>query len=203
MFISIEGIEGTGKTTVVSALAKLLGKEVSVLQTREPGGTKVAEAIRQILLQDFTGEVVLPKVELLLMFASRLQHVETIIKPALAQGQTVLCDRFVDASYAYQGGGRNINYEKIAMLHNWTIDGLVPDKTILLDMEPKAAFERVVKRNNIQDRIEQENLQFFTRIREQYLFMAKKYPNRFLVVDASLSEEQVLEIIWNEVKTWI
>ena len=204
MFISIEGIEGTGKSTVANSLAKLLVAEnIKVVQTREPGGTAVAENIRQILLQKYDSENVLAEVELMLMFAARLQHVEFKIKPALENNNWVICDRFVDASYAYQGGGRAISEAKIKAIQEWSIKEFMPNKTILLDLEPELAFERVRTRNNARDRIESEAMEFFHRARTTYLELAQKMPERFFVVDASNNEQQVINTVWNEVKSWI
>lgn len=204
MFISIEGIEGTGKSTVANSLAKLLVAEnIKVVQTREPGGTAVAENIRQILLQKYDSENVLAEVELMLMFAARLQHVEFKIKPALENNNWVICDRFVDASYAYQGGGRAIPEAKIKAIQEWSIKEFMPNKTILLDLEPELAFERVSTRNNARDRIESEAMEFFHRARTSYLELAQQMPERFFVVDASNNEQQVINTVWNEVKSWI
>lgn len=204
MFISIEGIEGTGKSTVSNAIVELLMQHNKpVLYTREPGGTKVAESIRQILLNTYENEAVVPEVELLLMFAARLQHVETKIKPALDAGKIVICDRFVDASFAYQGGGRQIDIEKIKAITNWTIANFNADKTILLDLEPRQALARVMLRNNAKDRIESENNEFFERVRATYLELANNEPNRFLVIDASQDEQTVIQQVWQKVQEWI
>ena len=204
MFITIEGIEGTGKSTVTNALSQMLASvSVNVCTTREPGGTVIAEDIRKVLLNSYTEESVQSDVELMLMFASRLQHVEAKIKPALAEGKFVLCDRFTDASYAYQGGGRGISLAKIAELHNWAIGDFQPDKTFLLDLEPKLALERVLLRNNGKDRIEQESIAFFERVRSTYLELAKKEPKRFIVIDAGLAPNAVMAEIWQEVRAWI
>lgn len=204
MFISIEGIEGTGKSTVSNALMILLARaQKDVLYTREPGGTEVAESIRQILLNKYNDEYVLPEVELLLMFASRLQHVETKIKPALANGKIVICDRFVDASFAYQGGGRGLNKDKIVQLKDWTIADFKPHKTILLDLAPEQALARVLLRNNGKDRIESENIDFFIRARNSYIQIAREEPERFLIIDASMSEQEVIDEVWSRVQQWI
>ena len=204
MFISIEGIEGTGKSTIANSLVDLLvSANINVVQTREPGGTEVAENIRQILLQKYDSENVLAEVELMLMFAARLQHVEFKIKPELKKGNWVICDRFADASYAYQGGGRAIPVAKIKAIQEWSIKEFMPNKTILLDLEPELAFERVRTRNNAKDRIESETMEFFHRARATYLKLAQQMPERFFVVDASNNEQNVIETVWNEVKSWI
>lgn len=204
MFISIEGIEGTGKSTVAAALTKRLNDNgIPVLLSREPGGTDIAESIRKVLLQNFTNETMTAKVELMLMFASRVQHVEAKIKPALAKGSWVICDRFVDASYAYQGGGRGIDHDLIHQLHMWSITEFMPSKTILLDMAPDKAFERVRLRNNGKDRIEQEEIEFFERVRAKYLQLANSDKNRFFTVNADQAPEIIINLILDEVATWI
>lgn len=204
MFISFEGVEGTGKSTVASAIVtRLRDLNQEVVHTREPGGTEVAESIRQVLLKHYPNEIIDNKVELLLMFASRIQHVESKIKPALKNNSWVVCERFIDASYAYQGAGRKISEDIIASLHKWSIEDFMPKKTFLLDLEPRIAFDRVAGRNNGKDRIEQESIDFFDRVRQKYLTMAKSEPDRFLVIDSSMPLEQVIETIWHEVKVWI
>lgn len=190
MFISIEGMEGVGKSTAVVYLHELLTKaKVSHHVTREPGGTEIAEAIRQILLRSFHEPMAI-ETELLLMFAGRSQHIEQVIKPALAGGDWVLCDRFVDASYAYQGGGRGLPAERIAMLDQWLLGDLKPDLTILLDAPVEVGMARVRQRGGF-DRIEQEKPEFFNRVRTVYLDRAKKFPERFRLVDTNCRLDQV------------
>ncbi len=189
-FISIEGIEGMGKTTVFDALHQCLTeKGIKHILTREPGGTIIAEAIRQILLSH-EGEEMLPITEMLLMFASRAQHVDHVIKPALAKGEWVICDRFADASYAYQGGGRGLSKGMLDTLSSWTVDTM-PDLTFLLDGPVDLGVERIAKRST-KDRIETEKHDFFERARQAYLDRAKSQPDRFVIIDASQSKEQVL-----------
>jgi dTMP kinase len=190
-FITIEGTEGVGKSTVISAIHQALQSEgLSIMLTREPGGTPVAESIRRLFLSDHR-ETILPITELLLMFAARAQHVEIKIKPALARGEWVISDRFTDASFAYQGGGRGIAREKIQMLADWVEGFCVPDLTILLDASVEIGLERMAARGE-KDRIEKEGLDFFESIRKSYLHLAKVYPHRFCVIDANQNEAAVI-----------
>lgn len=181
--ISIEGIEGVGKSTNMDYVEKLLEQnKLDVIRTREPGGTKIGEAIRQILLSEHD-EPLLPITEVLLLYAGRYQHIEHVIKPALAQNQWVLCDRFFDASVAYQGAGRQIGVDKVKALNAWVIDDFKPNYTIILDAPVEVALKRLQQRGKL-DRIEQEQTSFFERVRAAYLKMAEKEPKRFWVVDA-------------------
>lgn len=196
LFITLEGIEGVGKSTHLKFIQQYLNnKQISHIITREPGGTEIAEAIRDIFLTPHK-EVILPITELLLLFAARAQHLEYIIKPALAAGQWVICDRFTDASYAYQGAGRNIPVEKIAFLEAWVQVELRPDKIFLLDAPVELALERTKKRRK-SDRIENEKLDFFQQVRQGYLIQSKLHPERYEIFDASLSLGVVQENIKN------
>lgn len=189
-FISLEGSEGAGKSTIMQWMMQVLEKHhISFVKTREPGGTPVAEDIRRILLAEHT-EKMDAKTESLLMFATRVQNTEVIIKPALARGQWVLADRYVDASFAYQGGGRDLGLPTIDQLAKWSIGDFRPDLTILLDVPVEVGMERIKNRAG-KDRIEQEALSFFQRVRAMYLALAEREPERFCVIDASQSLEQV------------
>lgn len=184
MFITVEGGEGGGKSTNLAFIEKYLieqGKDVVV--TREPGGTELGEKLRQILL-DPGNEGMNERAELLLMFAARAQHISQVIKPALDAGKTVLCDRFTDATYAYQGGGRCLPVEDIAILENWVQGDLRPDLTILLDLDIEIGLHRAGQRGD-KDRFEQEEKKFFQRVRQCYLQMANDQPERYRVIDAS------------------
>ncbi len=193
-FITVEGSEGGGKTTNLAHIyQRLTEHNLSVVQTREPGGTPLGEKIRELLLTP-TENKIAEDTELLLMFAARAQHLNEKIRPALAEGKWVLCDRFTDASFAYQGNGRGISTESIAQLEMWTQQGLQPDLTILLDIDPEIGLERAGKRGEL-DRFEQEEIEFFQRIREGYLQRAKQFPQRFRVIDASKSLEEVKQQI--------
>ncbi|MDO7667523.1 MAG: dTMP kinase [Pseudomonadota bacterium] len=186
-FISIEGIEGAGKSTQLAFIQRYLteqGKQLVV--TREPGGTELGEQIRTLLLTPTTTGMA-SDTELLLMFAARAEHVEQIIKPALKRGDWVLSDRFVDATFAYQGGGRGIDLQRISTLSDWTLKGLKTDVTFLFDLPVEIGQQRVLSRNQGIDRFEQEKVDFFQRIRERYLKRAQQEPNRIKVIDASKS----------------
>ncbi len=189
-FITFEGTEGVGKSTqLANAAAALKSLGVDVVVTREPGGTPMAEAIRELLLAP-RDEPVDETTELLLMFAARAQHLNTRILPALERGQWVLCDRFTDATFAYQGGGRGVSRERIAMLETLVQGELRPDHIILLDAPVETGMKRARNRGEL-DRFEQEAVSFFQRIRDTYLERAKADPNRYSVVDAAASLEQV------------
>lgn len=184
-FITLEGIEGTGKSTNLAMVHDtLVAGGIQVVVTREPGGTPLGEALRQILLDpDYRG--MNADAELLLMFAARAEHLANVIRPQLSLGNWVLCDRFTDATYAYQGGGRGVRMERIATLEDWTQGPVRPDMTVILDAPPEQALARTRKRGFAPDRFEQESLAFFQRVREAYLLRAREYPERYRVVDAS------------------
>lgn len=196
-FISVEGGDGAGKTTVLSSIAQWLQAHgQSVLQTREPGGTPLAEAIRQLLLTN-SDEEIDTDAELLLMLAARVQHVRQVIQPALAAGQWVISDRFLDATYAYQGGGRGIDTARIDQLHQWALPGVLPDLTILLDLPVSLAQARVVHRGEEKTRFEHEQAAFFERVRQAYLQRAQQSDDRIVVIDASQSIDAVRQAVWD------
>ncbi len=183
-FITLEGLEGVGKSTHMEFVcAWLRAKGLTVLSTREPGGTPEADEIRSTLLKVRSGAFD-PTAELLLMFAARAVHVERLIRPALALGTWVVCDRFTDASYAYQGGGRGIPVSRIAALERMVLQGLKPDLTLLLDADVETGMARVRTRGAL-DRFEQEQDAFFRRVRKVYRARAKREPRRIKVVDAA------------------
>ena len=197
-FISFEGIEGVGKTTALQYVCKRLDvAQISYVVTREPGGTPIAEAIREVFLNHYN-EMMCPDTELLLMFAGRAQNVAQVVLPALQQGQWVLSDRFTDASFAYQGGGRGIPVRHIKELTRWVQGNLKPDLTFLLDAPISVGFSRV-KSRGAKDRIETEGLEFFKRVGESYLAQAKREPKRFRVIHAdqklSAVKEQLRQVI--------
>lgn len=189
-FITLEGGEGVGKSTNVAFVeAWLKERGIEVVRTREPGGTARAEAIRELLLDPSPNEPLSVDAELLLVFAARAQHLAEKILPALARGAWVVCDRFTDATFAYQGGGRGINAQRIAQLEQFVQRGLAPDVTLLLDMSPEAAKERLEGRlrdlNTQRDRFEQERVEFFMAVRRAYLERAASAPERFALIDAA------------------
>lgn len=184
LFITIEGIEGAGKSTQLVFLKDLIeAAGITVTTTREPGGTELGEKLRELLLHSADNSMC-SDTELLLMFAARAEHIHKVIEPALAKGQWVLSDRFTDATYAYQGGGRGIAEARIAMLEQWVQAELRPDMTVLLDIEPEAGLRRAAKRGAA-DRFERETLEFFGRVRSNYLELARRAPQRIKLIDAS------------------
>lgn len=190
MFITVEGVEGVGKSTNMQFIAaRIAAAGFAVMPTREPGGTPMAEQIRDMLLQH--GEEGLPDLaELLLFFAARTLHLENAIRPALAAGTWVICDRFTDASRAYQGAGRGLHMDRIDTLAKWAHGDLNPDLTVLLDAPEDIGMRRAEKRGEI-DRLESEQLSFYARVRQQYLSLADAEQERFAVIDASQPLEAV------------
>lgn len=197
-FITVEGIEGVGKSTNIDFLSSIIEEHgFSVLCTREPGGTPMAERIRIMLLEH--GDEPLPDIaESLLFFASRSLHICNTIRPALAAGQWVVCDRFTDASRAYQGLGRGLGLERINLMAEWVQEDLQPDLTILLDAPAHVGMERAAKRGEA-DRLDSEEASFYQRVRDGYLGLAAADPDRFAVVDASQELEQVRAAIAVEI----
>lgn len=190
-FITFEGIEGVGKSTQLEVAREYLQQRgVAVAVTREPGGTPLAEKIRALLL-DAGHTAMAPDAELLLMFAARAQHLAEKILPTLAAGRWVLCDRFTDATYAYQGGGRGIGAERVAAVEQLVQGTLRPDATILLDAPPQLGLARARARGAGADRFESEQLRFFERVREAYLQRAAAHAGRFAVIDATADLAEV------------
>ena len=180
-FITLEGSEGVGKTTNIDVVCRLLeANGVPFIKTREPGGTPLAEALREAMLA-VREEEVSAMTELLIVFAARTQHLDRVIRPALAAGQWVVCDRFTDASYAYQGYGRGLDLERITALEGWVQNGLQPDLTLLLDLAPEVAEQRMQERTK--DRMESEKVEFYQRVRSGYLRRAAQ-DARFRVIEA-------------------
>lgn len=193
-FMTVEGIEGVGKTTnrtYIRSLLEQTGKPC--VETREPGGTPLGEALRELLLEH-KHEGMSADAELLMMFAARAEHLHKVILPALATGNNVLCDRFTEATYAYQGGGRGLSDNKISDLEQWVQGELRPDLTIILDAPVDTGRERAGQRS-APDRIEKEHNDFFERVRHSYLEQARHYPDRIALVDASVDIEQVQDQI--------
>jgi dTMP kinase len=206
-FVTFEGIEGVGKTTQVARLSSVLNaRDIAHVVTREPGGTPLAESIRQVVLTA-REETLPPSAELLLMFAARAVHLANLIEPNLQAGRWVICDRFTDATYAYQGGGRQLSAEPIRQLECMVQGARRPDLTILLDAPVEAALTRAAARNagSAADRFERERAEFFERVRNAYLTRAAAEPERIAIVDAAQSVDavsaRILELL--KVRSWI
>ncbi len=203
LFITFEGVEGAGKSTQIRRLAASLEEEgVSVLVTREPGGTQISERIRELLLERRHHKMV-STTELLLYAAARSQHVVECIVPALEEGQTVISDRFGDATTAYQGYGRGLDRELIRRLNGVATGGLVPDLTLILDVPVKVGLGRARRRRRSMDRLEIENLEFHQRVREGYLTIAKEEPKRVVVINSRRNPKRVHSEIRELVKRHI
>jgi dTMP kinase len=214
-FITFEGLDGCGKTTQLEKLAAVLrAQNLPVVVTREPGGTPTGDKVRQLLLDSNTSSLA-PLAELALMFASRAQHIAEVIEPALAEGSIVLCDRFTDSTEAYQGGGRRLGHEPVLALHRILCGSLWPEITILMDSEVAMSVDRARRRNQTQpgkkhraksdeNRFEQESRAFFGRVRNAYLAIASREPDRVVLVDArgtpDETHRQIVEIIRRKVK---
>lgn len=194
-FITLDGIDGAGKSTNLAVMKAWFEKhQLPVLFTREPGGTPAGEALREILLNPAT-QVSL-RTETLLMFAARQQHLETVILPALKNGTHVVSDRFTDATFAYQGGGRGVPLQDIATLEHWVQGDFRPDLTLLLDVPLKVSMARI-NQTREKDRFEQEEAEFFNRVREVYLQRTNEQPERYAVIDSS----QSLDAVKNQIET--
>lgn len=199
-FITLEGIDGAGKSTHLEWLARFVDERgIRVTVTREPGGTATGESLRELLLH---GKATLhPETETLLVFAARREHIDKVIEPALASGAWVICDRFTDATYAYQSGGSGVSWSKIAQLEQWTQDGLQPDTTVLFDVAPEVGLARAA-RGKSPDRFESERAAFYERARQAYLERAREAPHRVHVVDANRPVAEVhktLELIFSTI----
>jgi dTMP kinase len=193
-FITVEGTEGVGKSTNIDFLCRLLKEQgIEIVLTREPGGTPLAEELRELLLTP-REERVSQDTELLLMFAARAQHIENVIRPALERGAWVVSDRFTDATFAYQGGGRGVDIQSIKLLEKLVQHDLHPDLTLLLDLDVEVGLKRASSRS-APDRFEQEKLEFFGKVRSAYLQRAENEPQRFVVIDAAVPLENVQQQI--------
>jgi dTMP kinase len=197
-FITFEGIDGAGKSTQIDFVAAALrARGVDLVITREPGGTPLAEALRRLILN----ESMTPSTETLLLFAARADHLERVIRPALESGHWVLCDRFTDATYAYQVAGRGLPAEQVATLERWVHPDLQPDVTLLFDVPPGIAIARLAQARAA-DRFESEQLDFFTAVRRGYLERAAAHPARYVVVDGSASPESVSSRLAEVMARW-
>lgn len=197
MFVTLEGIEGSGKTTQIKTIARWLsGAGFDCLTTREPGGTSIGAQIRSVLLHPDNSDLA-PAAELLLYVADRVQHLETVVRPALAAGKVVVCDRYFDATLVYQGYARGLDRRMIRQLHQLACDGMTPDLTLLLDVDPQAGLARAWSRIHAdaahaqESRFEKERLAFHQRVRAGYLDLAGLEPQRFAVIDAAVGQQAV------------
>jgi dTMP kinase len=198
MFLTFEGVEGAGKSTQVRLLAERLRQsEAHVLVTREPGDGPLGARLRSLVLSPPDDVEIAELAELFIMLADRAQHVAGAIKPALAEGVHVLCDRYIDSSVAYQGYGRGLSVDEIDRMNSLATGGLLPDRTILLDLDPASGLARQQERN----RMESEALAFHERVRAGFLDIAGRNPERFLILDASQSPEALHEQIWTAIST--
>jgi dTMP kinase len=198
-FITFEGIDGAGKSTQIAFVEGWLrGRGVDVLLTREPGGTPIGESLRELILH----RPMQPRTETLLMFAARHEHIAAVIEPALAAGRWVLCDRFTDATYAYQAGGRGLPEEDVAALERWVHPQLQPDLTFLFDLMPEIAAARLARAQR-SDRFEAEQRDFFVHVRAAYLARARLHAQRFVVVDTSRDKVVVQQQLQQALQRWI
>ena len=198
-FITFEGGEGSGKSTQIDFLSDFLKKKgAKVLSTREPGGTPSAEIIRDLVTKGDPNKWT-PLTESLLMWASRTEHVEKLIRPSLEDGKWVLCDRFYHSTYAYQGIGHNLGIEKMQAIKNIVLGDFKPDLTFVLDIDPIVGIERTKKRNSDEDRFEKMNIDFHNKLRHAFIEISKEDPHRFVLIDGELDINSIFEIISNEV----
>jgi len=196
-FITFEGVDGAGKSSHIDEVISFLElKKIAVVRTREPGGTKLGEKLRELLLHDEMD----PETETLLMFAARNQHIAEIIKPALDKGIFVVSDRFTDATYAYQYGGKQVAYSKIEILESWVHPDLKADLTLLFDLPVEVSIDRL-KKNRTPDKFEKESESFFNRLRNVYLDLARQHPNRYKIINANQAIEFVSRDVIEAIKT--
>ncbi len=200
--ISFEGSEGSGKSTQIARLAAHFQKtQREVLTTREPGGTEIGEQIRNIIVHNSKGDEMCAETELLLFTAARAQLVREVIAPAIMRGAIVLSDRFLDSSTVYQGIGRNLAADPVAQINRFAVGNVMPDLTVVIDVPTEVSLARLKQRaSDLPDRMERENLEFYTKVREGYLVLARGMPERFLVVDGTKSADAIEKKIWTEVQ---
>jgi len=201
-FISFEGSEGSGKSTQIDLLAtRMEAAGLDVVVTREPGGTEIGEEIRHLLKHAQSGHGMVPETELLLFAASRAQLVREVILPSVRAGKIILCDRFLDSTTVYQGVARKLSEDPVAIINRFAVGEIMPALTVVLDVPAETGLARARRRpSGLPDRLEQENIDFYQRVREGYLILARKLPERFLVVDGTLPSEKITDIIWHEFK---
>ncbi len=200
--ISFEGAEGSGKSTQISLLAAHLQKTgKDVVTTREPGGTEIGEQIRNIIVHNSKGDEMCPETELLLFTAARAQLVREVIAPALLAGKFVLSDRFLDSSTVYQGIARKLAADPVAQVNRFAVGNVMPDITVIIDVPTEVSLSRLKQRvTDLPDRMERENIDFYTKVREGYLFLAKSMPERVILVDGTRTPAQVAQAIWEHVQ---
>ena len=200
--ISFEGSEGSGKSTQITRLAAHFQEtKREVLTTREPGGTEIGEQVRNIIVHNSKGDEMCAETELLLFAAARAQVVREVIAPALMRGAIVLSDRFLDSSTVYQGIGRNLAADPVAQINRFAVGNVMPDLTIVIDVPTEVSLARLKQRaSDLPDRMERENVNFYKKIREGYLVLAKGMPERFIVIDGTKTEDAIAKKIWTEVQ---
>lgn len=201
VFITFEGSEGSGKTTHIDLLvSRIEAFKRDVVVTREPGGTAIGEEIRHLLQHSAAGKEMCPATELLLFAASRAQLVREVILPSFEAGKVILCDRFLDSTTVYQGVARQIGADPVNAINRFAVGDLMPNLTVVLDVPAEVGLSRIRDRpSDLPDRMEQENIDFYRKVREGYLVLAKSIPDRFVVVDGTLPPAQIEEQIWNAV----
>ncbi len=200
--ITFEGSEGSGKSTQISRIAdRFEDAGYDVVVTREPGGTPIGEEIRHILMHASESENMTPETELLLFAASLAQLVREVINPAVQEGKIVLCDRFMDSTTVYQGVARNIQSEPVSLINQFAVGNMVPDVTVVIDLDAEIGLSRVKHRaNDLPDRMEQENIKFYQKVRNGYLMLAKAMPERFIVVNGELPRTELELVIWKALR---
>jgi len=205
MLISFEGSEGSGKTTQVSRMATFCEDSgYDVIVTREPGGTEIGEEIRHLLMHASSGSKMHPETELLLFASSRAQLVREVILPALQDGKIILCDRFLDSTTVYQGVGRQIAREPVHIINTFAVGNLIPDITIVVDVPAEIGLERIKHRvTDMPDRMEQENIEFYRKVREGYLMLAQAMPERFIVTDGTKPRSVIANELWDKFKEFL
>jgi dTMP kinase len=202
ILISFEGSEGSGKSTQIAHLAEQLqaaGRRV--FSTREPGGTEIGEQVRNILVHNSKGDEMCAETELLLFAASRAQLVREVIAPNLMKGVIVVCDRYIDSSTVYQGVARSLSLDPVQQINQFAVGNVLPDVTIVLDVPTRVSLARIQQRaSDLPNRMERENIDFYKKVREGYLVLARSMPKRFFVVDGTLPEDEIRKLIWDEVQ---
>jgi dTMP kinase len=202
ILISFEGSEGSGKSTQIAHLAEQLqaaGREV--VSTREPGGTEIGEQVRNIIVHNSRGDEMCAETELLLFAAARAQLVRELIAPNLMKGVIVLCDRYIDSSTVYQGVARNLSLDPVQQINKFAVGNVLPDLTVVLDVPTEVSMARIHQRaSDLPNRMERENIDFYKKVRDGYILLARSLPKRFFVVDGTLAEEKVRKLIWAEVQ---